>query len=127
MTGRRELPSDVRFSTSKMGGSLPAAHEISTSFRPFVSIPDAQTAACASVTLAKGMSAVANLGGLLGAFLEGFIDITMDLSSTVPKGDNKVNNDGGVVKLGYFESGYLTRTVVSRGPVVFVSVLCSSK
>jgi len=40
----------------------------------------------------------------------------MDASSTLPKGERRVDKDEGVVRSGCLDRGYLTRTVVSSGP-----------
>ena len=64
------------------------------------------------------MRAVAYFGGLWGVFLAGFMEITIDGSSIIPKVDNKSFNAERVVSAGYWDNGYLSRTVVSKGPVV---------
>lgn len=103
------------FKTSRASGSLPPAQEISIISKPIEADSDEHTAAWASLILSKGTRAVANLGGFVGAFFGGFIERSIEDSSTGPKRMSNVFKDDGVIRFGYLARGYFRRTVVSKG------------
>lgn len=63
------------------------------------------------------MSAVAYFGGLVGFFLVGFIERTIDEASIEPNEERWVDIAKGVVRVGYCARGYFIRIVVSKGPI----------
>ena len=100
----------------RMGGSFPSAHETSTPAKPRSDRPLAHTAANASPICLKGTRAVAFFGGFVGVFFGGFMEMTMDDSSTSPKRESWEDTEEGVVNSGRVESDILSLTVVSRWP-----------
>lgn len=104
------------FKASRASGSLPPAQEISIFSKPIEANSDEHTAAWASLILSKGTRAVANLGGFVGAFFGGFMERSIEDSSTGPKRVSNVFKDDGVIRSGYLVKGYFRRTVVSKGP-----------
>jgi hypothetical protein len=65
----------------------------------------------------NGTAAIAYLGGAVVFFLGAFMESTIESPSTGPKVlVMKVCSALGVVRWGYFASGYLRRTVVSCSP-----------
>jgi hypothetical protein len=94
-------------------GSTPFAHAISTFSKPRAFCSLALTAPNAAWIFWKVTSAVANLGGLVGFFLGGLIERSIELSSSAPKGRSKAASAVGVERSGLIVVVNLTRTVKS--------------
>lgn len=103
------------FNHCTTSGSLPPAQDTSTDSN--TPLPDPTTAENASATFLNGMSAVAYFGGLVGFFLVGFIERTIDEASIEPNEERWVDIAKGVVRVGYCARGYFIRIVVSKGPI----------
>lgn len=94
-------------------GSTPFAHAMSTFSKPRAFWPLALTAPNAAWTFWKVTSAVANLGGLVGCFLGGLIERSIEFSSSAPNGRSKAASAVAVESSGLAVVVNLTRTVKS--------------
>ena len=112
------------FSQPISSGSPPLLHaqEIWTPSNPRSFTPLAHTAANASPIRLNGTSAVPSFTSSKGAFfffeVFALIESTIESLSVSPNGRRRVASDSAVVRWGRAVAEYLSRTVVSRGPML---------
>jgi hypothetical protein len=115
VVGREWSSLPIFFNQPRIKGSFPFTQPTSTPSNPRSFCPLADTAENASRICLKGTKAVPVLGRLSAFFFGALRERTMDSVSTLPKPDNRLAIDSGVVSSGCVFKEYFSRIVVSRG------------